>query len=247
MQSFWKKIFYQNVPPAIDHDYHIILSNYSTYYRNLNDHLKQHFRYRVYRLLKMMAFSSDHFRVVTREMRVVIVSAIVIITFGLKKYTPLRFRHIEVMPRRYMYPGYGQPFLGHTDFTNDMIFFSWKDVQDGFFIPDDAINVALHEMSHVIEVENRYFNLFNRFFKQVEWSKWAKHATHQFIKIHQGNNYFLNPYAGTNMKEMFAVCIETFYEQPAEFYKHLPQLYATMVRLLNQNPLNQKNPTHFEY
>ena len=44
------------------------------------------------------------------------------------------------------------------------------------------------------------------------------------------------------MKEMFAVCVETFFEQPEDFKKNLPELYQTMVNLLRQDPLLEGDP-----
>ena len=59
--------------------------------------------------------------------------------------------------------------------------------------------------------------------------------------IRRGENNFLKSYGGINMTEMFAVCVEAFFEQPEEFQKELPKIYNTMVVLLNQDPLTYRN------
>jgi len=225
----------RKVPPQIDQDYHNILVAHSTYYRYLEQSEKKRFRLRLFRLLNVMAFGSMKMPEVTREMRVVIGSAIIEITFGLANYLPTRFTTVEVLPYRYMYPGYGEPFLGHIDFNQNKIYFSWDDVRTGYLVPDDAVNVALHEMAHVLEAENGINEIFTNFFDRVEWNQWAQQAFNKMQVIRNQRNRFLKNYGGINMTEMFAVCIEAFFEQPQEFRKSLPIIYQKMVDLLNQD------------
>ena len=242
MREFFLKLFYKKLPKHLDAEYHEILSNHSTYYQRLYPHLQFEFRLRLFYLLNVLGFSSAQIPEITREMRVVIGSAIIIITFGLKKYIPARFTNVFIMPRRYMYPGYGQPFLGHIDYDKNSIYFSWADVKHGFRVPDDAVNVALHEMAHVLEVENSYSSLFDGFFTQIKWNDWAEVAFKKMNVIRAKQNYFLKSYGGINMTEMFAVCVETFFEQPKEFKTYLPELYQTLVEMLRQDPTVSGNP-----
>ncbi len=242
MLNFLQKLFLRRVPKSIDADYHKILSAHSSYYLNLNEKRKIEFRLRLYLLLNVLGFHSAEIKNITREMRAVIGCAIIEITFGLENYIPKRFTEIVVMPRRYMYPGFGQPFLGHTDFKKGVVYFSWEDVQHGYLVPDDAVNVALHEMAHVIEDESAFQKLFGDFFDKWKWIEWAKLAHDKMHIIRKTQNEFLKSYGGHNMKEMFAVCVETFFEQPAEFKAALPEIYQTMVELLRQDPLLKGDP-----
>ncbi len=236
MKAFYLKRIHRLVPDNIDSDYHKILNHYSLYYRALDERNKKVFRLRLFHLLNVLSFSSAEFPTVTREMRAVIGSSIIQITFGLSNYLPTKYTNIIVKPHRYMYPGYGAPFLGHIDFDSETIYFSWQDVVDGFMDPYDAVNVALHEMAHVLEAENGFDQIFNWFFKKVAWNEWAQIAFKKMHIIRKGNHYFLKSYGGTNMKEMFAVCVETFFEQPEEFKNQLPPIYDALVQLLKQDP-----------
>jgi len=244
MRSFYIRITRRKVPKFIDRDYHNILMEHSSFYTFLLDHERIRFRLRLYQLLNILSFSSPKLPRVTREMRAVIGSAIIEITFGLKRYLPTQYTNVIVMPYRYMYPGYGEPFLGHIDYSTDSIYFSWRDVQKGYLIPDDAVNVALHEMAHVLEAENGFNELFTNFFNRFKWNEWAELAYKKMEIIRKGNNEFLKDYGGINMTEMFAVCIEAFFEQPLEFRKYLPQIYSTMVDLLHQDPAQLKERHH---
>lgn len=225
----------RKVPNHIGSDYHNILANHSTYYNLLDTVNQKKFRLRLYHLLNVVSFGSPKIPNVTREMRTVIGCAIIEITFGLKRYLPTRFTNIQVMPHRYMYPGYGEPFLGHIDYDNNQIYFSWQDVKEGYLIPDDAVNVAMHEMAHVLEAENGFNEIFTNFFSRFDWQEWAELAFNKMQVIRSGNNQFLKDYGGISMTEMFAVCIEAFFEQPVLFRDNLPHIYQTMVELLNQD------------
>lgn len=235
MRAIIIKYVKRKVPKDIDKDYHDILMAHSTYYRYLNDNSKVVFRLRLFHLLNVISFGSSEIKVITREMRAIIGCAIIEITFGLKRYLPIKFTNIIVKPYQYMYPGYGEPFLGHIDYGSNTIYFSWNDVKNGYLIPDDAVNVALHEMSHVLEAENGFNELFTNFFNRFEWQEWAELAIEKMHLIRTGRNRFLKDYGGINMSEMFAVCIEAFFEQPIEFRRNLPHIYQTMTELLKQD------------
>ena len=141
-----------------------------------------------------------------------------------------------------MFAGFEHPFLGHVDFKHRVVCFSWEDVKTGFMIPDDAINVALHEMAHALEMENKFRVIFREFFDRTKWVNWERVAIQKLKKIRAGENAFLKNYGGKNMREMFAVCVETFFEKPEDFKQRLPDLYQTMANLLHQDPTNKGNP-----
>ena len=242
MRELLIKYWYKKFPPTIPAHYHEILNHYSDYYRNLNEVNKKKFLNRLCILLKFIRFIPKELPRVTTEMKVVIGSAIIQITFGLDYYLLKQFNTIYVLPRMYRYPGFDSPFLGHVDFKNKLIMFSWQDVQKGYMIADDAMNVALHEMAHCFDKEYKFRLLFRNLFKQDYWQQWTKEAAQKMEVIRAKQNSFLKNYAGTNMYEMFAVCVEAFFEKSDEFETYLPDLYRSMAMLLNQDPRFGENP-----
>ncbi len=232
----------KNIPSQIKVEYHEILSRYSTYYNKLNHARQKEFRERLYKLLSHIGFSSAEYKTVSREMRAVIGCAIIEITFGLKNFLPAKFSQVFVKPRRYMYPGFSEPFLGHVDFKHGIVCFSWPDVQHGYLVPDDALNVALHEMAHVIEHEHEFAAIFDSFFDQVDWLNWTAAAKKKIVMIRNEENTFLKNYGGQNEKEVFAVAIEAFFEQPEMFKEALPNIYQKLVNLLKQDPTIEGDP-----
>ncbi|MCR9289302.1 zinc-dependent peptidase [Saprospiraceae bacterium] len=236
--SYWYKKF----PPQIPTHYHRTLNIYSAYYQYLNEENQVTFQKRLFILLKFIRFIPKGLPQVTDEMKVVIGSAIIQITFGLDHYLVKEFNTIYVVPRAYNFRDFKTPFLGHVDFTNKIVCFSWRDVKTGFFIADDAVNVALHEMAHCLEKENTFRQLFRTFFDSEKLAIWTERALEKMERIRRQENQFLKNYGGKNIHEMFAVCVEAFFEKPDEFRYYLPELFDSLRELLNQDPTIRQNP-----
>ena len=241
MRNTFLRYWYQSKKISYPINWENILLKYSVYYQGLNTELRKKFLQRVYVNLKIKQFVPVRFSKVTEEMSILICSALVQITFGMREYTFNKFDKIYVMPSMYNYLNY-QNLLGHVDMDAQVICLSWPSVKDGFIIPDDAMNVALHEMAHAIMEEDRFRMMGFRFFSDANLHDWSKEAYDKLLMIQAGTPLILNSYGGRNMLEMFAVCMETFFEKPEEFKLELPLLYMTMSSLLKQDPLKKSNP-----
>ena len=232
-----RSMFPVNVPRYVDP----VLMKYNTYYRGLSAENKKKFRRRLMIASATLDFTPNNFPRVTPEMIVLITSALIQITFGLKNFTINRFRKIIVVPHNYNFLHF-QNLLGHVDFEEKCIVLSWPSVKEGYLIPDDAMNVALHEIAHALQEENRFRIAYRSFFEKVKMDAWEIEGVKKLQQIRQGRHTFLKSYGGLNMLEMFAVCIETFFEQGEAFEKNLPTLYYAIADLLNQDPLKENNP-----
>ncbi len=60
-------------------------------------------------------------------------------------------------------------------------------------------------------------------------------ATREFVNLQQNKPSILRKYGGANINEFFSVTIETFFEQPLELKKSLPELFLQTSILLNQS------------
>ena len=225
--------------------YHDILAKYNQYYKHLSPTLQEKFRKRVFITNKFLTYVPHRFSLVTEEMKIIIASALIQITFGLQLYTFTRFNRIYVVP----YDSYNimeyQNLIGHVDFRENLITLSWPAVKTGFVIPDDAINVALHEVAHAVQEENKMVKLSAEFFGSHQMKAYEKEAIKNFAMINAKEHKFLKSYGGVNMREMFAVCVEAFFEQPEQFKVQLPELYTSLVNLFHQDPTLRESPTSF--
>jgi len=244
LERLWIALYSSNFK-RISPQYQLTLEKYSDYYKQLNPELKKIFLKRVYVSSKFIKFKPVKFSTVTIEMKVLITSALIQITFGLDRYIMKRFKSIYVVPNTYSYAQY-PALLGHVDHRNRKIAMSWPSVKKGFIIPDDAMNVALHEIAHALQDENRNSVIFNRFFKAIEMHNFQKEGVKEIYTIRKKQHTYLSDYAGINMKELFAVSMECFFEQPLEFKEHVPKLYSLMCELLNQDPCKGENPLNHQ-
>jgi len=235
---FWHKNFNAKRPVH----YHQMVSKYNSYYNALNSDLKETFLERIHFSSKFIDFKPVDFDEVSEEMKVIITSALIQITFGLENYVLNKFSTLYVVPSTYYNFGSYKNLLGHVDFDAMCIVISWPSVQDGFIIPDDATNVALHELAHAIQEEDRIRTMGNKFFNSYKMETWENEAVKKLALIQAKENLFLKNYGGNNMLELLAVSIEAFFEKPVEFKEKLPKLFEKLAALLNQDPTKGENP-----
>lgn len=230
------------IRPTLPPIYEEVLNHYSDYYRQLEPALQLRFKQRLHLKLKSLKFIQELDMEISEHMKIIIAAAFVKVTFGLKKYINMIYRKISIVPDAYTYPGYGAMMTGDVNTLHKMMTLSWKHVEVGFLIEDDAMNVAMHEVSHAVTLYDIEVVLGRRFLSSWKYAQWEVEALKKLATIHRGENKLFSDYAGVNMMEMFAVSIETFFERSEEFSAHLPELYAKMKKLLNQDPANKENP-----
>jgi len=222
-------------------EYEECLQHYSSYYRGLSPKLQNKFKLRLYISKKFIDFKPVQFDEVTEEMKILITSALIQMTFGLDKYILRTFKTIYVVPNTYSFKQY-KALLGHVDYNVNIIAMSWPSVQHGFIIPHDAFNVAIHELAHAIQAENRQRLYFSKFFKDLDLLKFNHEGIKKLYEIRAKRHHYLREYAANNMIEFFAVSVETFFEQSETFKMKLPKLYGLMVELFKQDPSKETNP-----
>jgi Mlc titration factor MtfA (ptsG expression regulator) len=215
--------------------YHSIVSRYIKYYNRLNLEEQRKFLFRTYLFRKSRRF---HYIEVqeSAEMPILISAVAVQLTFGLDKFMLNYFNDIFVLKDDYHYGFYSRPFMGHVDQTG--IYLSWDNFIKGISGQTPNCNVGLHEMGHALAYvtfiteteEDKHF--------KKEFKNYSKVARPIFTVMQEGGKNLLGDYASCNYHEFWAVCVETFFENPVRFRHELPDLYDAMVGLLNQNPLD---------
>lgn len=221
---------------------HKILLDTNTYYQKLSKYNKNTFQIRTLLFLSTTNFNSEAGFPLNQKMKIIISSAFVQITFGLKIDTLNKFNDIFVTPQSYSYKNNNAVFDGDVNLYTKKINMSWPAIERGFEISDDALNISIHEFGHCLIFENASRSYLSRIFNERDFNDWKKHAENKFQKIKSNNNKVLRNYAGTNLIELFSVSLETFFEQPEFFKNNEPELYFSMAKLLKQDPRNIMNP-----
>lgn len=209
------------------------------YYQELGDRRKKRFERRVMKFIMNKKFVPRNMDEVTDEMKVMIAASGVQLTFGLSEIYFSRFRKIHVFPGSFYSKEVGAELLGEVN-AKGIISLSWKDFLKGYEIAGDARNVGLHEMAHVLKLENRIRNKQFGFLNPFALSRLNKFSRREIAKIRSGQQHFLRKYAGANSEEFFAVSVEYFFEQPRQMRQEIPELYDIMSKLLRQDPAKKR-------
>jgi Mlc titration factor MtfA (ptsG expression regulator) len=112
-----------------------------------------------------------------------------------------------------------------------VIAFSWRGIAEGMKVPDDGINLLLHEFAHALWLEHK---LVGHQYKVLDphWvEQFEKYAEHEMANLNANEKHFFRKYAFENIEEFFAVAVENFSE-----------LYRILAHLFKQDPLTLHAP-----
>lgn len=214
--------------------YHSIVAQHLRFYHRLSMEEQRKFLFRTFLFRKAKRF---HYIEVeeSAEMPVLISAISVQLTFGLDKFLLNFFRDIYVLKDDYHYGFNSRPFQGHVDHSG--IYLTWDNFMEGVKGQVPNCNMGLHEMGHALT----YVNFISQTEEDKHFKKEFKHfskvARPIFERMQRGEKNMLDPYAGTNYHEFWAVSVEVFFENPMRMREELPELYAAMSKLLRQDPL----------
>ncbi len=155
------------------------------------------------------------------------------ITFGYSNYLLSSFSEVIVRPETFYSKLVGDEVKGLT-LGQGYIFYSWKDFKSGYKNGTNKINLALHELAHALYIER--FHKVN----DPQWKYW-EYCAKQDLKreiLHE-RKFFFREYGRTNLNEFWAVCIESFFEDPVNFGIEHPNLYQATSKLLQQDILKR--------
>lgn len=212
-----------------------ILQKYFRYYQQLSPQNKNKFAQKVARFIYGKRFIPRGVNEVTIEARVLIAASAVQLTFGLPNIYLAHFKRILVYPNDYYSSITKRYHKGEVNPMFGMIVLSWQSFIDGYIQPHDSRNLGLHEMAHALRLENIIRNEEYHFFDSALLSR-----LDSFARAYCGGAVteagFFREYACSDVHEFFAVAVENFFERSAAFKSEFPELYTTLVKLLNQDP-----------
>lgn len=211
------------------------IEKYNTYYQQLPEDSKAIFLRKVKQFNFTKSYIPRQIPAVTEEMKGMIGSAAVQLTFGLPKVTLAHFNKILVYPDEYYSLINRQYHKGEVNPRLKAIVVSWKAFVAGYADPTDGINLGLHEMAHALKLENVIRNEEHSFLARREYDKWLRIAEEEIAKIRGGEDSLFRAYAGTDEDEFFATGMELYFEKPQELYEFNAELYKTLSSLLNQD------------
>ena len=214
---------------------HGYYSSKFNFYAQLSAKKQLKFLYRVSVIKKTNRIKvADRIKHVNDDIELMVSAAFTQITFGFTNYELRRFSKIILYPDSFYSKLAGAQVNGLT-VGNGYIYLSWNHFLKGYRDSSDKVNLALHELAHAL-----YIDKFHKEGSMV-WYAWEEEASLVFNQISTNNEIdFFRPYAKTNMEEFWAVTVECFFEDPANFKSQFPALYQATAKLLKQDLLEKK-------
>jgi Mlc titration factor MtfA (ptsG expression regulator) len=233
MTKSWQKkmrfTVFPNLKPKAFTVYQALLLDKFAYFRLLDDREQRIFVSRLRYVRDKKQFVGRDIDI-TEEMEVIVSASLVQLTFGLKQFDLEQFDNIHITPAKFYSGIIGAEVKGLT-LSHGRILLSWADFQKGYLVHDDKINLGLHEWAHALRLD--YFASLEL---DTMFDDWHVSALHQLQLMHlDEHEELLRDYASTNIEEFWACAVETFFEAPLEFRELIPDLYAKMCLVLNQD------------
>lgn len=209
------------------------LMQHFPFFQRLGPKSRQKFMQRMYMLLRDKYFGGREGLVVHDVMILLICATLVQLTFGLRVFSLPRFRRIVLYPDVFYSRLIERDVKGLTVYHSGIIALSWPHAFEGHQIPNDKVNLILHELAHAL-----YLDYFGNRSERYGFSMWKDRAMPVLEAMQrEGKHPFLREYAASNISEFWAVCVEHFFEAPEAFQKVLPELYTDMRSILQQDPM----------
>lgn len=212
----------------------MILRSNSTFYLRLKPKYKIYFEHRVATFIEKTQFDSRNISL-NREMKLIIASVYIQLTFGMKNYLNKLIQQIIVYPNIYFSTHTEEYYKGEFNPSLKTIVFSWEDFKEGIDIQNDNLNLGLHEFTHALHFATLKSDkpthvLFNETLRNLFLS-----FSNEELRKDLLNSGFLREYAFKNQFEFVAVLLEHFFESPEELKQKFPSVYIKVKEMLNYN------------
>jgi len=132
------------------------------------------------------------------------------------------------------------------------VILSWSATLGGAAVPDDGVNLVLHEFAHQLDEENGVVDgapwlggggLRERHFRYLTWARilGAEYARLRH-ESEAGRETVLDQYGAEHPAEFFAVATECFFEKPRQLQQRHPKLYDELKQFYRQDPVTFASP-----
>ena len=205
------------------------------YYRNLSKAGKKYFYHRTIVFMLNKHFFGDGIKL-SDEIKIYISACAVQLTFRIRGFYIEHIQLIRVFPQ-HVWSQMAQHDIKGITTGGGVMWLSWVDIKKGFEFPKDGINLGIHEMAHAFKLSLRCEQYDGGHYCSAI-NIWRRNSTPAFERLRTGEEKFFRSYGATNMEEFWAVSVEVFFEQPDKLMLQYPEIYFSLCKVFNQNPLN---------
>lgn len=212
----------------------LILVHEFIFYKRLSNKEQQYFEHRVAAIIKDKTFIGRGNFEITDEVKILISSTAVMLTFGFRDF------YIGLIDKIFVYP---DAFYSNTnqdyhkgEFNPKLkaLVLSWDDFEQGYNIGDDNLNLGIHEFAHAIHLNSiKEKDVSSTLFKDSFKELTSLLSANEILRKELIASKYFRAYAYTNQFEFLAVLIEYFIETPLEFKAQFPSIYVKVKQMLN--------------
>ncbi|MFT4834715.1 MAG: Mlc titration factor MtfA (ptsG expression regulator) [Marinoscillum sp.] len=222
---------------SLNTDQKSVLEKHFRFYSHLPSKSKRIFEARVARFISLKEFVPRHMPEVTEEMKLLIASSAIQITFGFPGVFLSYFKYIIVFPDQFLSNEGKRYHKGEVNPKARAIALSWRHFVEGY-ASSEGVNLGLHEMAHALQLENIVVNKEFDFLSSEAINSWLELADKEIIRLRQNTESIFRGYGATNQEEFFAVAVELFFERPKDFQSYNEHLYKALSNVLRQDPIH---------
>lgn len=213
-----------------------ILEKYFGYYRKLSPEKKKEFRERVENFIfQKDFFSKAELPSITEEMKVLVASNAVQLTFGLKEILFDHFKTILLYPDEF-YSHFSQSNQKGEANPEGVLVFSWKHLALGNLLPDKSENIGLRVFAIALGIQHNTEGPEYDILQNSLLHHWKALADQEFEKIKSSGKVLYSRKGVLLREDFFPVSVECFFQEPESLKKEYLELYNALASLLNQYP-----------
>ncbi len=168
------------------------------------------------------------------ELTLILSAAVVLMTLGLRNYKMLRsVLRVVVYPTAYYSKLKRRHHLGEYNPNFKTLVLSADKIWEGFEIPNDNKNLAVHEFAHALSFEMLRKSSWEAKRFRVGIRKIEKLFQKEGFRKKLVSSQYFREYGLTNLQEFFSVAVENYFETPSIFHNDFPELFDIIQRMLN--------------
>lgn len=234
-----KKPFFVHFYPflrTLNQNQIFILKNQFLFYDKLDSKHKKYFEHRVASFIKDKDFIGRDGMKITDEVKVLIASTAVMLTFGFRDFYIGLINKIVVYPDKFFSKINNEYHKGEFNPKLKALVISWKDFKLGYKTTKDNINLGIHEFVHAIHLNSlNERDISSTIFSDSFTELTEMLSKDESLREELIQSKYIRKYAFTNQFEFLAVVVESFIESPKEFKQHFPNIYFKIRQMLNFN------------
>lgn len=217
------------------------------WYRTLDAEQLTRFERRVLEMVLDVSWEPARDFEITDEMRVTIASLAQLVALELPEGALGRVHAVIVHPTTIVMEGEHSQVDGvvsdePTEILGEAvdggpILLAWDEVVDDVRHPRRGRNVVIHEFAHVVDMLDGVVDGTPPITDPDAAQRWIRVCTEIFEQVVEGRaGHVLDPYAGVNPGEFFAVATEAFFCDPLGLHREHPDLFAEFLAVYGLDP-----------